>query len=162
MAFPWDVLITGVSTLVAGVGGALGGAGLAGHQQHQRDNQQRRLDAYSELALRLDELSRTIGAPQTLAESAFTGTFGDAVGQAVGSIQVAYFAVYLSGSKAVQPLAGKAWQAAWDIQNWCTQGDAARQGDMSAKPALDQLEELRGKLRAASQQFADAARKELV
>lgn len=158
MAFPWDVLITGASTLVAGVGGTLGGAGLTGHQQLQRDKQQRRLDAYSELALRLDELSRTIGAPQTLAESAFTDTFGSAVGQAVGLIQVAYFAVYLSGSKDVQPLAGKAWQAAWDIQNWCTQGDAPTQGGMSA---IDQLEELRRKLGAASQQFADAARKEL-
>jgi hypothetical protein len=203
MAIPWDLLITAGSTLVAGVGGALGGAGLAGRQQLQRDRQQRRLDAYSELALRLDELNRTLGAPQTLTESKLTTTLGSSVGQAVGAVQVAYFAVYLSGSKKLQPLAGEAWQAAWNIQNWFT--NASRQGDASkssgtaikarteprppgpasapepvpappprparheepeaansdTKRPIDQLEELRRKLGAAGQKFAEAARKEL-
>lgn len=134
MAFPWDLAITGASTLLAGVGGTLSGAALTGRQQSQRDRQQRRLDAYSEFALRLDELHRTLGNPSTLTESKLTTTLGRSVGQAVGAIQVAYFAVYLSGSMELQPLAAEAWRAAWNIQTFFT--DASRQGAASGPGGL--------------------------
>ena len=55
------------------------------------------------LMLSLDELRRTFGAPATLDESARNSTIGALTGQAVASIQKAYFAVYLIGSRRVQP-----------------------------------------------------------
>ncbi len=46
--------------------------------------------------LRLDDLRRIFGAPQTLDERALAaGTIGKAMGQAVGEIQRAYFNVFL-------------------------------------------------------------------
>lgn len=155
MAFPYDVLITGAATLIAGVSGGLGGSWLTGRQSDRRDKQQRRLNAYSDLMLRLDELLRTFGAHETLVEVKMDEMFSRAVNQTTGAIQLAYSAVYLSGSKSVQPLAGKAWQAAWDIHDWFNPPDASTKGDVA------QLINLINDLRAASKNFADAAREEL-
>ena len=62
----------------------------------------------------------------------------------------------MTGAPRVQPLAGRAWQAAWDIHDW-TDGNRP---DLQGCPAIDVLEDLRGKLRNAAKDFANAVRKE--
>jgi hypothetical protein len=155
VAFPYDVLITGAATLIAGVSGGVGGSWLIGRQTDRRDKQQRRLSAYSNLMLRLDELTRTFGAYETFADAKMDEKLIRLVNPAVGRIQVAYFAVYLSGSEDVQPLVGKAWQAAWDVHGWFNPRDASKE------QTIEQLSRLVDDLRAASTAFADAARKEV-
>jgi len=158
MGFPYDVLITAASTLVAGVAGGIGGALLTGRQADRHDKQQRRLNAYTDLMLRLDELTRTFGAYETVADAKLNAKLVQRVNPAVGAIQVAYSAVYLSGSKNVQPLARDAWQAAWDIHAWFSPVDLSPE---TAPQTGDQLSALVTALQAASSKFADAARAEL-
>jgi hypothetical protein len=141
-----------VATLAAG----LGGIGLKDHFDTRRDKAQRRREAYAALMLNLDELIRSIGAPQTISAELRNGTLGEAIAAVAGNVQRTYFAVYLSGSPRVQPLAGTAWDAAWKIHDWIT----ADHSGMEERQALDQLEDLRGKLRKASAAFANAARNE--
>jgi len=148
--FPWSTLITAVSTLAAG----LGGIWLKDRFDARSDRGQRRRDAYAGLLLSLDELNRTIGAPGTV--ETFTGTLSQAISTGVANVQRTYFAVYLAGSPRVQPLAGKAWEAAWNIHEWSVIGSP----DPKGRTAIEQLEDLRGKLREAAEVFADAARKE--
>jgi hypothetical protein len=156
VAFPYDVLITGAATLIAGVSGGVGSSWLIGRQTDRRDKQQRRLSAYSDFMLRLDELTRGFGAYETFADAKTDEKLGRLVNPAIGAIQVAYFAVYLSGSKDVQPLAGKAWQAAWAVHDWFNPPD------VSKEPTIEQLSRLVDDLRSASTVFADAARKEML
>lgn len=73
------------------------------------------------------------------------------MGQAVGSIQRAYFAVFLVASPEVRQLAGAAWQAAWDIHDWF---DAAEWTDVAA------LTQLLTTFKAKNTAFADAAQAE--
>lgn len=93
--------------------------------------------AYLELMLRLDDLRRIFGAPQTLDERALAaGTIGRAMGQAVGEIQRAYFSVFLVAPRNVQALAGAAWDAAWEVHDWFDSGG----------PSPEDLSELRKRL----------------
>ena len=102
--------------------------------------------------LRLDDLRRIFGAPQTLDECALgAGTIGKAMGQAVGEIQRAYFSVFLVAPRSVQALAGAAWDTAWKIHDWFDSGGSG--------PA--DLSELRKRLETFGQKstaFAAAAR----
>ena len=152
--FPWSNLITAVSTVTAGLGGIF----LKDRLDIKRDRGQRRRDAYAGLMLSLDELTRVIGAPLTVGSDLFPGSLGHAIAQAVGTVQRAYFAVYLAGSSRVQPVAGKAWQAAWDIHDW---GGVGVGPGLQQRTAIDELEDLRAKLREAAAAFADAARSEI-
>ena len=145
-SFPWSNLITAVSTVAAGLGGLL----LRDWLDTRRDRGQRRRDAYAAFLVSLDELARAIEAPLTASGELTAGTLA----QAVRTVQRSYFAVYIDGSTSVEPVAGKACQAAWDIHNWVTTGPD------QGRPATDQLEELREKLSAAGTAFADAVRKE--
>jgi hypothetical protein len=144
-------LITAVSTLAAG----LGGIWLKERLDTKREQGQRQRDAYAGLLLSLDELARVIGAPLTVDGGLQAGTVRQGIAQTVGTVQRSYFAVHMAGSASVQPVAGKAWQAAWDIHDWATT-DLPDQG----RSAIDQLEELRGKLEHANAAFANAVRKE--
>lgn len=148
MSVPWTALITAGSTLVAG----FGGMSLKERYDFRRDKDRQRREAYGALMLSLDELRRIFGAPATLDESAHRSTLGTLTGQAVASIQKTYFTVYLTGSRQVQPTAGEAWQAAWDIHNWFECSPADESGA--------ELSKLLENLRAASTAFANAVRKE--
>jgi hypothetical protein len=150
-SFPWSNLITAVSTVAAG----LGGIWLKDRYDSRRDRRQRRRDVYATFLLNLDELQRVIGAPRTVGEL-FAGTLEQAIAQATGDIQRAYFTVNLTGSRSVQSSAAKAWAAAWDIHDWLDAPDANQ-----AQTSLDRLEELRGKLREAGGEFIRAARMEI-
>jgi hypothetical protein len=117
--FPWGTAITAASTLIAG----WGGISLKDWRDTSRARQDRRRAAYLELMLRLDDLRRIFGAPQTLDQRALAaGTIGKAMGQAVGEIQRAYFDVFLVAPRNVQALAGAAWSAAWEIHDWFDSG----------------------------------------
>lgn len=155
MTFPYDVLITGAATLIAGVSGGAGGSWLAGRQSDRRDKWHRRLSAYSDFMTGLDDLIRTFGAYETFGRPAEGETLGSAVNSAVGTIHGAYAVVYLLGSKDVQPIAGKAWRAAWDIHDWFNPPNK------STKRPAEQLAELVVYLKTASRDFADAARLEV-
>jgi len=102
--------------------------------------------------LRLDDLRRIFGVPQTLDERALAaGTVGKAMGQAVGEIQRAYFNVFLVAPRNVQALAGAAWDAAWKVHDRFDSGG----------PGPADLSELKKRLAAfgqASAPFAAAAR----
>jgi len=150
-SFPWSNLITAVSTVAAGLGGLL----LRDWLDTRRDRGRRQRDGYAALLVSLDELARVIAAPLTAGAEEKAGTLAQRIEQAVRTVQRSYFAVYMDGSASVQPLAGKASQAAWDIHNWVTTGQPDQ-----GRPATDQLEELRAKLSAAGTAFADAVRKE--
>jgi hypothetical protein len=116
---PWATAITAASTLIAG----WGGISLKDWHDARRARQDRRRAAYLELMLRLDDLRRIFGAPQTLDERALAaGTIGKSMGQAVGEIQRAYFSVFLVAPRNVQALAGAAWDAAWKIHDWFDSG----------------------------------------
>jgi hypothetical protein len=148
VSFPWETAITAASTLIAG----WGGISLKDWRDASRARQDRRRAAYLELMLRLDDLRRIFGAPQTLDERALAaGTIGKAMGQAVGEIQRAYFNVFLMAPQNVQALAGAAWSAAWEIHDWFDSGG----------PGPADLTELRKRLTAFGQKsmaFASAAR----
>jgi hypothetical protein len=148
VSFPWGTAITAASTLIAG----WGGISLKDWHDARRARQDRRRAAYLELMLRLDDLRRIFGAPQTLDERALAaGTVGKAMGQAVGEIQRAYFNVFLVAPRNVQALAGAAWDAAWDIHDWFDSGG----------PGPADLSELKKRLAAFGQKseaFAAAAR----
>jgi hypothetical protein len=137
------------------VAAGLGGILLRDWLDTRRDRAQRQRDAYAALLASLDELARVIGAPLTAGGELTAGTLAQEIAQAVRTVQRSYFAVYIDGSASVQPVAGKACQAAWDIHNWVTTGQPDQ-----GRPATDQLEELRGKLSAAGTAFADAVRQE--
>jgi hypothetical protein len=150
MSFPWDSLITAVSTLVAG----FGGISWTDRRDAARYRERSRQDAYLELMLALDEFRRVLGAPETLDGQALSAdSLGAAVGHALAPVQRAYFSVFLTGTPRVQLLAGKAWQAAWDVNDWVNGG-----GHTTAD--IGELRELLTALGKAGQEFADAARRE--
>lgn len=153
MSFPWGNLITAISTLVAG----FGGISLKDWSDARRAREQRRRVAYLELMLSLDRMNRSFSAPHTLGRDALTGSAKEETAEAVGSVQQAYFSVFLTGAKRVQPLAGKAWQAAWDVQKWFDSADK-RSGEL--QDLVMELEDLLVKLSDASSEFASAARRE--
>jgi hypothetical protein len=131
-----------------------GGISWQDRRDATRDGKRKRQDAYLELMLALDEFRRVLGAPETFdwkAQSA--DSLGAAVGHAVPRVQRAYFSVFLTGSPRVQPLAGKAWQVVWDVNDWVSSGGHTTED-------AGELKELLTLLARAGQEFADAARRE--
>lgn len=148
MAFPWDTLITAASTLIAG----FGGISLKDRRDTARVREQVRLDANLEMMLRLDQLERVFSSAETLDPHVLAATVGKSAAQAIGSVQRAYFKVFLVASRRVQPTAGKAWRAAWDIHSgWL---------DSDGRSDIGKLKELLASLRTASTAFADAVQRE--
>ena len=143
-SFPWSNLITAVSTLAAGLGGIL----LKDRLDVKRGRGQRRRDAYAGFLVSLDELNRVIGHPGTLQN--LPPTLGQAIGQAVGSVQRAYAPVYLTAPAGIQGLAEKVHTTAWDIQRL-----------LDAPPADpgSRLFMLREELISAANDFVKAVRK---
>ena len=101
--------------------------------------------------LSLDQLRRVFGAPETLDERALSGTVVETMGQAVGSVQRAYFPVFVVASRPMQQSAGQAWQAAWDIYDWFGTGE---------RSDLETLKRLLTVFQAKSMAFANAAQAE--
>jgi len=147
MAFPWDVLIAGATTLGAG----LGAARLQTHADLKREREQRRQDASFALLASLDELIRLFTAPETYSGEV-RSTMGRAAAYAVGSVHHAAIPVRLAGSPAVRAAAGEARQAAWDIYDWF-------QSDSSA--TVDDLVRLVDRLKGASDALASAVEHEI-
>jgi hypothetical protein len=145
--FPWDILITALSTLA----GALGSVWLTDHLGAKRNRNAQLLERYAALTSSLDQLIRLIKHPETLNLSKLPPTVGAAIGVSVGAIQRSYSSVYLTAPKPIQSLAEQAWKAAWEIQLWL---------DGRSESPADELVQLVGTLDTASGDFAKAVRKE--
>jgi hypothetical protein len=145
--FPWDVLITALSTLAAGIGGVW----LTDHLGAKRSRSAQLLDRYAGLASSLDQLIRLIRHPDTVNLSELPPTVGAAIGLTVGSVQRSYAPVYLTAPEPIQSLAEQAWKAAWEIQLWL---------DHKGQSSGDELVQLVESLDLAAANFAKAVRAE--
>jgi hypothetical protein len=145
--FPWDTLITALSTLAAGFGGIW----LTDYLGAKRSRNQQLLDRYAALASSLDQLIRLIRHPDTVNLNELPPTVGAAIGLSVGSVQRSYAPVYLTAPQAIKSLAEQAWKAAWDLQLWLDSRD---------QTLSDQFVRLVDRLDSASGDFAKAVRAE--
>lgn len=145
--FPWDILITALSTLA----GALGSVWLTDHLGAKRNRNAQLLERYAALTSSLDQLIRLIKHPETLNLSELPSAVGAAIGISVGAVQRSYSPVYLTAPKPIQSLAEQAWKAAWEIQLWL---------DGRRESPSDEFVQLLGTLDTASGNFARAVRKE--